>query len=327
MELPEDILQRHLPAYSIAPTPADGFCWLHSIGFGLGSHVSSLLDHIKSIMGKKDNDFIKSWSLYQQEVNIQILERQLETKDWPDMDVLAPLLAYALNKTVVIVNLEPKALFKDQLFTYVHPNDVQVCFSNNLSKFRDVNLSTVVFMGLLATQNHYVAIVETDKKPKCPVCFNDFKDDLILGLPCFHYLCDCCVTGFENHSKPKQTYPCPICRIPIQSRARSIDIKTAQPFPYAPSVFQTVESGANAYNHSHHSGGRTCNHSHHRGERTCHLCQPPVTFENALALSSHNRSHHSRERTCNQCHPPVTLNSARALADHKFRKHRKHKNG
>ena len=284
MKLPEDLLQRHLPAYCIVPTPADGFCWLHSIGFGLGSHVSSLLDHIKSIMEKKDNDFIKSWSLYQQEVNIQTLKRQLKTKAWPDMDILAPLLAYALNKTVVIVNLEPKDLFQDQLFTYVHPNDVQVCFSNNLSKFRDVNLSTIVFMGLLTTQNHYVAIVEADKKPKCPICFSDFEDDLILSLPCFHYLCDCCVTAYENGSKPKKTYPCPICRIPTQSRARNIDIKTAQSFRYAPSVFQTVESGDNAFQ-------RPCRYEH-RGKG----------FTRSDHLESHQRTHDGgKPYKCEHC--------------------------
>ncbi|WP_252178529.1 RING finger domain-containing protein [Endozoicomonas sp. 4G] len=219
---PQQLLNQYLVGFEVMQTPADNFCWLHAIHLSTGQNVSTLIktlidmiDHHLPGNGQaqaaEHSAFLTNWITVQGEDNVQLVRQQLFDRDWPDFNILLPLLSYLLRRTFVVVNLHATGLTEDQVFTYATSNNVRVTIVSEASAIHTPEES--VYLGLLSRDNHYVGIQpdtgDNNHAHSCPVCLEEFtKNRDIKSTSCFHYLCDEC---FKKVNR-SPAWDCPMCR-------------------------------------------------------------------------------------------------------------------
>ncbi|WP_252178531.1 hypothetical protein [Endozoicomonas sp. 4G] len=164
---PQQLLNKHLVGFRVLATPMDNFCWLHAIRLSSGQPVLKLIETLIAMINHHlpDNeqaqasgpsDFISRWISAQGEKNVRLVRKQLVNEEWPDFDILLPLLSALFKKTFVVVNLHTSGLINDQVFTYATSNNVRVVIVSEASA---INTSEErVYLGLLSKNNHFVGI-------------------------------------------------------------------------------------------------------------------------------------------------------------------------
>ncbi len=219
---PQQLLNQYLVGFNIMETPADNFCWLHAIHLSADQSVSTLIktlidmiDHHlpdnEQAVATEHSDFLTRWINAQGEKNVRLVRKQLIKQDWPDLNILLPLLSYLFKKTFVVVNLHASGLTQDQVFAYATSNHVQVTVVSEASAINTPE--ETIYLGLLSRDNHFVGIQPDSRYNKhshsCPVCREEFtKDRAIKSTSCFHYLCDECLKKLNKHP----VWACPVCR-------------------------------------------------------------------------------------------------------------------
>ncbi|WP_252178534.1 hypothetical protein [Endozoicomonas sp. 4G] len=163
----QQLLNQYLEGFHIVETPMDNFCWLHAIRFSAGQDVSTLIQTLTDMLNNdlpaneqaqatEHSAYLSDWMAAQGEENVQLVREQLMNKQWPDFNILLPLLSHLFKKTFVVVNLQARGLIDDQVFTYATSNDAQVTIVSEASAINTPEER--VYLGLLPRNSHFVGI-------------------------------------------------------------------------------------------------------------------------------------------------------------------------